>query len=622
MAACRILNGWSGTLDSVTGSADRYLAAGIYGCELANTAEIMRDHPSFELEPMKELLLNVFYPMNDDFLKNHNTAHIGNYWANWDLCNIASMMSIGIFCDREDIYNQALDYYKTGLGNGSIYNAMPYVFEDGTVQWQEAGRDQGHTTFGISLCEVICEMAWNQGDDLYGLSDNRLLKAAEYVAKYNSGEDVQYAPYEWLKGQTGTSEWKNGISEAGRGSVRPVYSMIYNHYVNRKGLSAPTIEKLLHPSEGIYIEGAQSNGDEFGWQTLTFANISERAADKGIQGDFADGTYRICSVMTGKALVVDQQGNLASAETGTKDEEWWIVKNKGDGEYTITNSVTGKAMQVNDAYYSYGSRIGTADATGGLNQNFAFVKNDSGDYRIIPTINYLVLALEADRTEDETAIIQWRYHTGAGQRWTLEKAASEDEDSSVDAGQAAGQTGTGNNNVTVPSNKESSSVTNAGSEGMQAFFTANYPLLIEHIIREAKLYRDTLRKLMGGKRIHCKNMLRQEEFWNQIMMEHVLFIRGLLDPSEEELIEAADGFSKDYKKLLEAMQDCHGSEKTAEQSLEETINLREFKTAGTKGILECEIESLILPLLAGHVLREANHYIRILEGENGCSCGE
>lgn len=51
----------------------------------------------------------------------------------------------------------------------------------------------------------------------------------------------------------------------------------------------------------------------------------------------------------------------------------------------------------------------------------------------------------------------------------------------------------------------------------------------------------------------------------------------------------------------------------AKRSLEETRKLQEFKTAGTKGILECQISSIILPLLADHVLREANHYIRILE---------
>lgn len=146
-------------------------------------------------------------------------------------------------------------------------------------------------------------------------------------------------------------------------------------------------------------------------------------------------------------------------------------------------------------------------------------------------------------------------------------------------------------------------------------FTANYPLLIEHIIREAKLYRTTLKALMGGREVCCDTLKNQEDFWNQIMMEHALFIRGLLDPSEEELIGTADEFAMDFKKLLEMAreQDCRATAGLTEKSLEETLKLREFKTAGTKGILECQIEGLILPLLADHVLREANHYIRILE---------
>ena len=35
------------------------------------------------------------------------------------------------------------------------------------------------------------------------------------------------------------------------------------------------------------------------------------------------------------------------------------------------------------------------------------------------------------------------------------------------------------------------------------------------------------------------------------MMEHALFIRGLLDPSEEKLIFMADSFALDYRRLLE-----------------------------------------------------------------------
>ena len=44
-----------------------------------------------------------------------------------------------------------------------------------------------------------------------------------------------------------------------------------------------------------------------------------------------------------------------------------------------------------------------------------------------------------------------------------------------------------------------------------------------------------------------------------------------------------------------------------------TQKFRDFKQAGVEGIEICKIKSIILPLLADHVLREANHYLRLLE---------
>ncbi len=142
-------------------------------------------------------------------------------------------------------------------------------------------------------------------------------------------------------------------------------------------------------------------------------------------------------------------------------------------------------------------------------------------------------------------------------------------------------------------------------------FTSNYPLLIEHILREAKKYRSILDDLTHGRRISALRLCETECFWNQIMLEHALFIRGLLDPSEEELIATANDFAGDYKKLLEQArhQDCRAA---ALASLSETKKYRDFKISGTEGILDNKISSIILPLLADHVLREANHYIRLL----------
>ncbi len=144
-------------------------------------------------------------------------------------------------------------------------------------------------------------------------------------------------------------------------------------------------------------------------------------------------------------------------------------------------------------------------------------------------------------------------------------------------------------------------------------FTFNYPLLIEHILREAKLYRATIQELMGNRELSHKELGKTEAFWNQIMMEHALFIRGLLDPTQERLIETADQYAQEYKRLLErANRQEDKALQLTNASLQETLRYRDFKAAGAQGILDHSIESIILPLLADHVLREANHYIRLL----------
>lgn len=141
----------------------------------------------------------------------------------------------------------------------------------------------------------------------------------------------------------------------------------------------------------------------------------------------------------------------------------------------------------------------------------------------------------------------------------------------------------------------------------------NYPLLIEHILRGARLYREQLRRLEGLSNCSCEELRDNELFWNQIMMEHALFIRGLLDPSEETLINTADDFAEDYKRLLEASAAANNRAMRGGNALTLTKEFRDFKRAGIEGIEGCQIRSIILPLLADHVLREANHYIRLLE---------
>ncbi|MFD0893268.1 alginate lyase family protein [Luteolibacter ambystomatis] len=271
--AVEILNAWSGTMKELNGNADRFLGVGIYGYQFANAAEIMRTYPGWKREDFarfQQMMLKVFYPKNQQFLQGHNGAAITNYWANWDLCNIAAMQAIGILCDRRDIYDEAMSYFQNGKGNGAFDKAIYYVHDGNLGQWQEAGRDQGHTTLGIALMGPIMETAWNQGQDWYSRDNNRFLAGAEYVAKYNLGQDVPFEPYIWGTGPKGDRKEQTVVSADGRPAFRAGYELVYNHYVNRMGLAAPYSAQFaahVRPEGGG--GGHASSFDQLGFGTLT-----------------------------------------------------------------------------------------------------------------------------------------------------------------------------------------------------------------------------------------------------------------------------------------------------------------------------------------------------------------
>jgi hypothetical protein len=295
--AVKFLNEWSATLTSITGNADRFLAAGIYGFEFANAAEIMRAYSGWapaDLARFQNMMLTVFYPLNHQFLVRHNDAEITNYWANWDQCTLASILAIGVLCDREDLYNEAVAYYLTGRGNGASSQAVPFVHPGYLGQWQESSRDQGHCTLGIGLAGVFCEMAWNQGDDFYGLDNNRFLAGAEYVAKSNLADangNLYYTsmPFDTYVNKQGTG---TGISPAGLPSIRPVWEMIYNHYVNRRGLAAPFTAQM---AAKVRAEGDGSNGDQLGLGTLTFSRdaFAAVASPSGLTARLVGGNVEL-----------------------------------------------------------------------------------------------------------------------------------------------------------------------------------------------------------------------------------------------------------------------------------------------------------------------------------------
>ncbi|MCL8014915.1 alginate lyase family protein [Streptomyces sp. AS02] len=275
--AVAILNAWSAKLTKVDGSADRFLAAGLYGYQFANAAELVRDQADFDLAGFQKMLLDHFYPLSETFLDVHNGAYATNYWPNWDLTAIACVLAVGIFCDDRAKVERAVDYFKHGDGLGAIKNAIPVVHDDGLAEWLEAGRDQGHTLLGVGLMGTICEMAWNQGIDLYGYDDNRFLKGAQYVAKWSLGGEVRYTANTRQKGAPGVWSGQETASEAATvnpSMTLPIWAMISNHYTRRRGLSASYVTQIAAksaPEGGGGDYGPNSGGyDQLGFGTLTY----------------------------------------------------------------------------------------------------------------------------------------------------------------------------------------------------------------------------------------------------------------------------------------------------------------------------------------------------------------
>jgi hypothetical protein len=252
--AVEILDAWTATLKVLDGT-DVELAAGLCGFKLANAAELMRaTYPAWtpaEIERCQHMLHDVFYPPIQDFA----------LWAhgNWDLACMKGMMAIGVFCDDHALFNRAVDFFFHGEGNGAL---LHYVVNE-TGQVQESGRDQQHTQLGVGqLCEM-CEIGWSQELDMYGTADNRLLKGFEYVARYDLGEDVPFAPYTDTSGRFPAER----ISANGRGNLRAIFEMALNHYAGRKGLAAPWTRKA---AEKLRPEGQGFGADHPGFGTLLF----------------------------------------------------------------------------------------------------------------------------------------------------------------------------------------------------------------------------------------------------------------------------------------------------------------------------------------------------------------
>lgn len=160
----------------------------------------------------------------------------------------------------------------------------------------------------------------------------------------------------------------------------------------------------------------------------------------------------------------------------------------------------------------------------------------------------------------------------------------------------------------------------------------NFPLLVDHTSREANYFRNRLQELNTGMLEPVPDAIIDENiFFLRIMADHAKFIGHLLDPSERQLVEQARNFSHDFDTLLYQAIDLSGmrpqsqTEPLLDQFLDQNrvsvVALRDFKKTARDLIEACRIKSIIHPLLADHVFREAERFLAIIDMFERCLTG-
>lgn len=323
--AVEFLNAWAAGHKEWDGDTNVSLRAGLYGYQFACAAELLRDYRGWQradFQAFQHYMMEQFHAINKDFLQRRHGTVPTHYWANWVNAAQASMIAIGVLCDDRKLFDEAVGYFHNGSGNENIEKAVQLIHPDGLGQWQESGRDQGHALMGPQLLGVTCEIAWNQGVDLYGAKDNRFLAGVEYISKYNLGFEVPWVTYVYVHGHPGKEKRlvQSEISAHGRSLKRPGWDLIYHHYVNRRGLSAPWTERYAEstrPEGGGFDNGGNSGGfDGLGYTTLTHSRdpIAKGAVPSALRP--AVQGLQITLSWTGSAGAKSYQVKRATSKSG------------------------------------------------------------------------------------------------------------------------------------------------------------------------------------------------------------------------------------------------------------------------------------------------------------------
>ncbi|MEA5402759.1 cellulose binding domain-containing protein [Arcicella sp. DC2W] len=430
-----IFNAWS-NLTRIVSNGTKALDAGRVIWKMLEGAEIIKNTYTgwnqTDIDKFKAMLVYPGYSTTVEPTAAINSQDATFYWymyngdygrhGNQGIFAMRGIMAMGVFLDNRVMYERALKYLKgephrsedlpypsgptittTSPSNTSneYYNEFSlvspyiqntitdygyneliqnYIWENG--QCQESSRDQGHAVSGVSNILTMCEMAWNQGEDLYSFLDNRPLLGLEFGMRYNASLNYSFpdqtSPWEptvesgeFIRRKDRSGRWESlkvnpwnagNLTDLTRGesfksNSSPIHEMALGHYRDRVGLSA---EKYKWTKRAFDIslqeygyEGQGFQVDHPGWGGLTFRRPNLCAGDPC---QFVDGKPSfimnnfpgVLEAENFDYFVGDGQNksyyDLSSTNTGGqyRNSEPVDIANNNEGGYRLTSLEDGE----------------------------------------------------------------------------------------------------------------------------------------------------------------------------------------------------------------------------------------------------------------------------------------
>lgn len=372
--AASILSEWATTLETASAELYQYPSRA-----MILAAEMLRNsdgtfYNGWNAES-RDLFLSkvrtILYPACKQFCTYQNTH------PSWYTPCALAVIAAGVLLDDESIYNEGYQLMLDESHWGTMFGGSI----DPSGQMREMARDNVHGGLTLGDIAQACLTCWNQGDDLFGAGDNRLLKGMEYWCRYNTGHaDTPFEPTDCsgLDNMTGIKFYYISVHNNGF-RLRPdacCFEAVYHHYKEVKGMDDSNFPYLTIAAK---LARPDTNNQLLGYGTLLFTidaanspyftNVPDRPVNI-----IAENGFKNIRISWNHPANEDARGFVVYRSTdGTRFTQLYSWDYYTNNEYIDTNVELGqkyyyKVRLINKAGYSEYSDIVSATAQAGTDE--------------------------------------------------------------------------------------------------------------------------------------------------------------------------------------------------------------------------------------------------------------